>query len=465
MFYTYQDLVEVGESESGRMDFVKKVIANHRSSADYQIATVAEEYASHRNKTINDFQKLLYTVTGKVIPDNYTANFKMASGFFGRFVTQQNQYLLGNGVGWTNEDTEDKLGNDKYSFDTQLQKAGEIALIEKVAFGFWNVDHVEVFKYTEFAPLYDEENGMLMAGIRFWQIAPNKPLRATLYEIDGYTNIIWKPDKDYEILQNKTSYKLTVRESVADGSEIYDGENYPTLPIVPLWGNKYHQSELVGIREQIDCYDLIKSGFANDVDDASYVYWTINNAGGMDDKDLVKFVEHMKTVKAAVVDDDGATAESHTMDIPYASREALLDRLEKDLYKDFMALNTEAIADGAVTATQIKAAYEPINSKVDNYEYCVVEFIQGILALAGVDDEPTFTRSIIVNANENIETLLQASQYLDPDYVTQKILEYFGDGDKADQMLKDMDSDNLNRMTRGQGEDEWTTATSTQTMS
>ena len=51
----------------------------------------------------------------------------------------------------------------------------------------------------------------------------------------------------------------------ADGFEITNGTNYPSFPIVPLWANDSHQSSIVGIREQIDCYDLIKSGFANTV--------------------------------------------------------------------------------------------------------------------------------------------------------------------------------------------------------
>ena len=70
-----------------------------------------------------------------------------------------------------------------------------------------------------------------------------------------------------------------------------------------MWGNANKQSELVGIREQIDCYDLIKSKFANDIDDASQIYWILQNAGGMDDIDLTRFVERMKTVRAAVVED------------------------------------------------------------------------------------------------------------------------------------------------------------------
>lgn len=440
---TYQDLMQVGERESDIMDFVHSCITVHKSSDLYKMAVTADKYDRLQNETIMKYRKLLYTVSGKAVPDNYSANYKLPSKFFNRFVTQQVQYLMGNGIEWDNEQVGKKLGDD---FDIRLQEIGKEALISGVAFGFFNLDHLEVFKVQEFAPLYDEENGALRAGVRFWQIDADKPLRGTLYEEDGITEYAWVKGEG-SIIQPKTKYKLKIARSEADGTTIYDGENYPTFPIVPMWGNPHRQSELVGIREQIDAYDLIKSGFANDLDDASQIYWTIQNAGGMDDIDLVKFTERMKTVKAAVVDPYGSTAEAHTIEVPYNAREAILERLEKDLYKDYMAFNPESVANGATTATQIRAAYEPINSKADQFEFCVHDFLQGILQVAGLEGEATFTRSMIVNRQEEIQTLVQAAMYLDEDYVTKKILTLLGDIDLADEMLRNRDANEMEAQT------------------
>ena len=439
--YTYQDLVAVGTDETSRMDFVRTVIFSHQNSEEYKTAVIAQEYDRQQNTTIVNYQKLLYTISGQAVPDNYSANYKLCSNFFNRFVTQQNQYLLGNGVSFSDPAQKKRLGDD---FDTQLQKLGRYAMVDRVSFGFWNYDHLEAFRLTEFAPLQDEETGALMAGIRWWQIDPIKPLRATLYEPDGYTEYIWR-NGEAEVYMEKRPYILRVRTSQIDGTEILDGENYPAFPIVPLWANEAHQSEIVGIREEIDCYDLIKSGFANDLDDASQIYWTIQNAGGMDDIDLAKFIERMRTVKAAVVEDDGAKAESHTVEVPYASREALLDRLRSDLYEDFMLLDVKNITAGAATATEIKASYEPMNNKVDMYEYCVLDFLKRLFFIAGIEADVSFTRSVIVNAQENIQVLVQAAQYLPQEYVTSKILEILGDADKTEEVLAQMAEEELNR--------------------
>ena len=264
--YTYQDLIAIPEDDAKRrMDFVKAVISQHKTTEAYRMAVIGTQYNAKRNTSIINYQKTLRRLDGREVIDRWSPNHKTTRNFFAYFTTQQNQYLLGNGVTWNEDSTAEALGDD---FDTQLQRAGKMALVQGESFGFFNLDHLEVFGLTEFAPLYDEENGALRAGVRYWQVDAQKPLRATFYEEDGYTNYIWnerpeeaKGEDNGRILTEKTAYILKVRTSEADGTEIYDGINYPSFPIVPLWANEEKQSELVGIQEQIDAYDLIKNGF------------------------------------------------------------------------------------------------------------------------------------------------------------------------------------------------------------
>ena len=89
---TYQDLLKVPEIDKDRMDFIKKAINQHKTTGLYKVAQDADLYDKHRNKTIADFQKLLYTVSGKAVPDIWSANFKMACRHFHRFIVQENRY-------------------------------------------------------------------------------------------------------------------------------------------------------------------------------------------------------------------------------------------------------------------------------------------------------------------------------------------------------------------------------------
>lgn len=448
---TYQDLLAVGDREKDRADFVRSTINKHKDSDLWQTAKIADDYDRSRNTTIMQYQRMVTTVSGAKVADRYSATHRSTSNFFSIFTTQLNQYLLGNGVKWTGQKTEEALGKD---FDIKLQRLGKKALCGGVAFGFWNFDHLDVFSVLEFAPLYDEENGALAAGIRFWQIDDTKPLRATLYEMDGYTNYMYSnkytPGDDWEHLdggvyyQPKTAYILHIAESEAGGEEILDGENYPAFPIVPLWANDHHQSELVGMREKIDAFDMILNGFENDLDNAQ-LYWIIRGAGGMDDPDLSRFLDRLRTVKA-VAPEDGQEVAPVQVEIPHEAREKLLDRLERQLYKDAMIMNPADIASGAATATQIKAAYEPQNTKTDQYEYCVLDFLNGIMYLAGVEDSPTFDRSKMVNTQEEVQTVVMAAEYLDSEYITKKILSLLGDGDQTDEVLKNIDANAAERL-------------------
>lgn len=182
-----------------------------------------------------------------------------------------------------------------------------------------------------------------------------------------------------------------------------------------MYANDLKTSEIVGIRSAIDCYDFIKSGMANNVDDASAFYWILQNTGGMDDVDLMKFVERMHTVKAAVVDsrDGQKPVEAHTIDVPVEANEKLLDRLRADLYEDFMLLDTEKALSGNMTATAIRLAYQPQDDKCGGFEYCIRDFISSLLELIGVEDEPSFKWNRIANQSEETQMVISAAAYMD----------------------------------------------------
>ena len=442
---TFQNLAALNQDEGRRKKFAFEVIEDHKGSTAYKVASVAEKYYSKKNVTIMAFQKVLYNMHGQAVPDMWSANYKLRTHFFRRFVTQQVQYVLSNGVTFQEGTTKEKLGRN---FDTQMQKAAKKAMIDSVAFLFWNNDHVEVFSFADtptspgFAPLYDEDTGALMAGVRYWH-PDDKTTRATLYEVDGYTNYKKLDDKIF-IVEEKRAYKKTTVSTKADGISRIIDENYSAFPIVPLYANDLHESELEGNRETIDCYDYIKSGLANDIDDTSGFYWALENSGGMDDVDLAKFRERMHTIKAATMD-DGVKATAHTFEVPTVAREKMLELLEKDLYKDFQIVNVEALAASAKTATEIRAAYQPMDDKCGDFEYYLIDAIHGILALAGIDDEPTFHYNRIANQTEETNMIISAAAYLGDELTLKKLP--FLTPEEIDERIKEMGDETMNRFT------------------
>lgn len=434
-FQDYEERLNNGESVP---QIIEAFIASHKASNDYKQCLIADEYDAQRNITILEFVQMIFSVTGEKIIDPTASNNKICSNFFHRLNTQRNTYLLGNGVSFSDhrtetfddkgrqiitDETKEALGKD---FDTKLKEAGYYALIHKVSFGFWNLDHLQVFKYTEFVPLWDEDTGNLRAGIRFWQLDDLKPLYAVFYEVDGYTKYKKsKSDPMVEVIAKKP-YKEIVQSSEADGEEIIGGENYVSpdgrqqFPIIPFWGSKLHQSTIVGMRGGIDAYDLIRCGFANDLTDCAEIYWLIGNAGGMNDDELARFRDRLKLNHIAVADTDNSSVTPYSQEIPYQARDRFLDLVRAGIYEDFGGLDVHTIAAGA-TNDHIDAAYQPMDEEADDYEYQVIEFIQRILALMGIEDTPIFKRNRISNQKEQTDMVLSAAEYLDDETVLNKL--------------------------------------------
>lgn len=424
---TYQDLLSAGNSDKERGSFCRSAVNAFMSSRSYRDAKEGEAYYHRHNTTIEAYRKYLYTVSGNRVEDIFSSNYRLKTLFFRRLVTQQVQYVLGNGLTLSETEHKEALGKD---FDFKLQTAAKRAMAAGTAFGFWNVDHMEVFGYADtdhdagFCPLYDENTSQLSAGIRYWfrQVGKNVLFRCTLFEADGYTEFNQIDGDDVKVLQSKRGYKQIISKTNDGYVDSVTDENYGVLPIVPLYANDSHESELIGIRESIDCYDFVKSGLANDIDDLSGFYWVLKNTGGMEDSDLAQFIQRMKTVKATVVDgDNGVDAQAHTIDVPVQARTAMLELLRKDIYEDFQALDVTTLSAAAKTTQEIQAAYQSQDNKCADFEFYIIDFVQKILALAGIDDNPTFTWNRVVNQLEQTNMILAASEYLDQETILNKL--------------------------------------------
>lgn len=440
---TYQDLLECGNDEQRRMDFVESLITSHKASAAYKKAEEAELYYEGENPTINRYEKILYDLRGRAHADIFSANHKIASSFFGFAVDQEVSYLLGNGVTFSEDATAKKLCSD---FEQEIMAAATAALVDGVAFGFWDFEHLRVFSMLEFAPLYDEENGALMAGVRFWQVAPNKPLRATLYELDGITDYYRPESGKMGILKPKRGYKQLIVKSDVGDTEIFDGGNYPNFPIVPLKNGNLCKSAICGKRNTIDALDLVTSNMVNNIDEGNLIYWVLTNCGGMDDLDDAKFIERLKTIHVAHADgDDGASATPHSIEAPYQGTQSAIDTLTKRLYTDFQAFDASAVTAGNQTATAIKASYVPLDLKTDKFEAEVTKFIVEILRIVGIEDKPSYTRNRIINSQEETQTILLGAQYYDDEYITKKLLTINGDIDQYEAMMKRKAAEEIDR--------------------
>lgn len=424
---TYQDWLATPDYE--RPKLLIEIIKGYKASADFKQALLANQYFRSENpevakKTILRAKKMEYKdKNGRTRVCSGTEDVvgnRVASSFFYRFVTQQNQFLLGNGVSLNEDADKDALGP---YFDEVLEAMGEKALLHGVAWGFWNVDHLEAIEAVKDAlsgavALVDEETSRPMVLVQFWQINSNRPLYVRLFTEGGVVRYRMGKEELEEVADTRRPYILRTQTDDL-GTEITGEENYAgRIPVIPLWANGERRSELTpAIKSKIDAYDRILSDFADNLDRANDVYWVLNNFGGTMD-DVAELLEQIGRIKAVANLTDGtgtgSTAEPHTIEVPYAAREKALDLLERALYQDYMALDMDSLTGGSLTNVAIRAATANLNLKADRYEWQARQFVREVLDLIGrPNDEIRFKRQTIANESEIVQDISIMEDYID----------------------------------------------------
>lgn len=406
---TYQDLEAVENDPAAKTTFVQSFIAEHANSDPVRTAEKADKYDRQLNTGVDDFLDALADIDYKLNGiTKRTRPETVKSNSFHRLNVQRVAYSLANGITLPGEDnTKTKLGEN---FDEQLYRLGYLACIHGESFGFWNNDHLDVFKLTEFAPLYDEKDGTMRAGIRFWRLPPDKPMHAVLYEESGYTSYTEDSKGEHLLHQDdkQQPYKTTTTTTPA-GDEIVEGEGYGALPIVPIWGSSAKQSTLVNLKGYIDNIDLIVNGFCDDLRECAQVYWLISNYGGMNDDDLRRFMQRLRFNHAANVDiagNNGGSVQPYTQEIPTQARETLLQRLHSSLYEDFGGLDVHCVSADS-TNDHLEAAYQPLDENARDFEQQITKFVRQVLKIAGLPDaKPQYTHVRISNTKEQVDMAL-----------------------------------------------------------
>lgn len=473
--YTYQDWLAAPDGD--RLKLLEDIVRTYKASDDFKAAQTAEEYFHAENtavagKVMMRIRKVrVKGANGRVKTEAGTDDVignRIRSNFLFRFVTQQNQYLLGNGVTLQDEDAKKRLG---LGFDKAVEQAGEHALLHGVCWGYWNMDHLEVLPaYSDalsgFVALLDERTSAPGVGVQFWQMQGDRPMYIRLFEADGLTEYRQGRDGLVEITPKRAYKQKWIRD--AAGSQLIGSENYGTLPIVPFYASESKRSELTpAIKSKIDLYDNILSDFGDNLDRANDVYWVLNNFGGTSE-DIVDMLTEIQRIKAVANLSDGtgssSTAEPRTIEVPYAARQTALQLLEKALYQDYMAMSMDELTGGSLTNVAIETAMTNLNLKADRYEWQVFRFVQDVLALAGIKtEEITFKRQSIANKSEIVQDIGLMRDYIDDEtalklnpYILQEEIPYILNRTAAARLNQPQTPglDNVLGEMRGGGEDE-----------
>ena len=456
---TYQDY----EKAENKTKWLQSALVTYRNSAEYKRAREEAEYMAGRNTNILEMTRVIYNMAG--IPENdFTAsNIKIRNRMIHRLVTDRCSYSLGNGVSFSDktqvvvdgikqtvDTTKEMLGND---FDQAVYQWAYWAQANGAAYLYTHIGHdrdeweYTLFKKTEFLPLYDEHTGTLRGGVRFWSLDWGKrPITAVLYTEQGYIRYE-TPEKKYSLsaLEQVTDlqpYIETVTSSEAFGEEIAGAGELSSLPIFPLYSGENRDSALDNLKPLVDAYDMVLSGFANDIQDCAQIYWLVSGGMGMSEKDKRQLLDRLILQHMAVIDGENSSITPYTQEIPYNARKECLTSLRNQMYENFGGFDVHTVEAGA-TNDHIEAAYWPMDEEADAFEYQLIKAIRQILDMMGIDDTPVFMRNRVSNQKEQTDMVLSAAQYLDKQTILEKLP--WISVDEIDGILQRLDGETMGR--------------------
>ena len=337
LIYTYNDLAKITDEQS-RINFIQEAIAEHESTEMFKNGTIAGLFYRNRDVDLEEIVKVVYDREGNPHADKVSPNHKLVTNLFHIFTTQLVSYLLGNGIIFEDNKIKQALGGS--DFDFKVQQVLTYAILDGEGYGFVTENGIVPFCYAckihgnepLLVPLKDEDDDTIKAAIRYWRIADDKPLRITLYEMDGVTEYKENEIGEVEIYIPKKAYKINTISSKIEGNISSTGENYSYFPIVPM-GFINGQSSIVGNRAKLFAYDAILSGMINNVN-MNKIYWIIRNADGMDRRDDLNFVGDI--IQSQVVHaPDGVDISKEEISSRHDSYISVLNTLRKELFHDF----------------------------------------------------------------------------------------------------------------------------------
>ena len=434
---TYQDY----EKAADKTKWLQDALVSYRKSDEYKAARMQEEYMAGRNTAIIETKRVIYTMAGLPENDFTAANYQTRNRLIHRLVTDRCSYSLGNGISFagktvehengktvTRDATKEMLGPE---FDQAVFQAGYWAQANGEAYLYAHIGYERdeweytLFRKTEFLPLYDERTGALRGGVRFWSLDwGNRPVTAVLYTEEGYTRYE-TPEGEYSVsalrkAEDMRPYIETVAESEAFGEEVTGAGSLTMLPIFPLYSGENRDSVLDNLKALIDAYDMVLSGFANDIKDCAQVYWLISGAMGMSEGDKRQLLDRLILQHMAVVDGENSKIEPYTQEIPYNARTECLRQLRNQMYENFGGFDVHAM-EASATNDHIEAAYWPMDEEADAFEYQVIRMIRMMLKMMGIEDMPLFNRNKVSNQKEQTDMIISAAQYLDDQTILEKL--------------------------------------------
>lgn len=204
-------------------------------------------------------------------------------------------------------------------------------------------------------------------------------------ETDGYEYIIYEYWTDMECQAFRKRVDMTVDEGlmcyqqytvidvdtgIAEPTDTYI-HDFGEVPFIFFSNNDEGQNDLSDIKELIDAYDKVFSGFLNDLEDIQELIFILTNYGG-EAETAIDVLREMKQKKIIQVDSEGPDDKSGVstlaIEIPVEARKEMLAITRKSIFEQGMAIDPDPQNFGNSSGVALKYLYSLLELKTGMME-------------------------------------------------------------------------------------------------
>lgn len=416
-------------------DEIKMFIDEDAASVKKHFARTGERYFDG-DHDILQYRLFFYNADGQLVEDKTRSNVKIPHPFFKELTEQGTQYTLSGDEPFVLSDVpelQEELDNRFNYNDDFIDELSEVITdcqVKGFAYMYAMKDSTDCMKFT-----CADSIGVVEVEARFADDEKDHVIYWFIDRIDKEGKRVkkimdWDDEQVYYYVQTDegeiekdTNVKINPRPHTLYQMEGDEKTYYESLGFIPFFrldNNKKQFSNLRAVKALIDDYDLMASSLSNNLIDFDT---PIHVVKGFEGDNLDELQQNLKTKKIVGVGSDGGI-EVHTVDVPYAAREAKLALDEKNIYRFGMGLNLSGLKDtSATTNIAIKAAYSLLDLRCKHLERNIKRFLRRIVTVVideinekeGTDYQISdvyfkFTHEVMSNEQENKQNDLTDAQ-------------------------------------------------------
>lgn len=194
------------------------------------------------------------------------------------------------------------------------------------------------------------------------------------------------------------------------------------VPFFPFFNNNIDTGDLDNIKQLIDAYCKVFSGFVNDLEDIQEIIFVLTNYGGQNLGEFMRELKHYKAIKVeSSGDGDRSGVSTLTIELPVEARKELLATTRKCIFEQGQGIDPDPQNFGNSSGVALKFLYSLLELKAGlqetEFRLGFARLIRCICRLLGIaikDDtiRQTWTRTSVQNDQELAQIATQSEGIL-----------------------------------------------------